>query len=99
MVEQNYILYVNSKKVLRQAPISLTLGVKNHRLKFSIPEDHLICGLILNGIPIKGNLLQNFPFKPIEKFMFEISNIHFTIPDMEYTVENTSYNFELTINS
>lgn len=95
MVNQNYILYVNEKRVLRAAKINLTEVLTNHNLKFSIPEKHLICGMILKGRPIKADRLKDFPFKPIEKYLFEFSNIHFIIPDMEFTVENTDYDFNI----
>lgn len=98
MVNQNYVLYVNSKKVLRQAKITLTEGAAM-RFQFSIPEKHLICGLILKGMPLKGKELKDFPFKPIEKYLFEFSNIHFTILELEFTIENTSYDFEIVLES
>jgi hypothetical protein len=95
MVNQNYVLYVNEKRILRSAKIALTQENTNHNIKFSIPEKHLICGLILKGMPVKGDRLRDFPFKPIEKYLFEFSNIHFIIPDLEYTVENSDYNFNV----
>lgn len=95
MVEQNYILYVNAKRILRTAKVDLNADSSNHILKFSIPEKHLICGLIVKGIPIKSDRLKDFPFKPIEKYLFEFSNIHFIIPDNEFTVENTDYHLEI----
>lgn len=93
MVNQNYVLYVNEKRILRTAKIGLSEVGVNHNLKFSIPEKHLICGMILKGRPIKGDRLKDFPLKPIEKYLFEFSNIHFIIPDLEYTVENSDYSY------
>lgn len=94
MVDQNYVVYVNDKKNLRTVPIvaSSKDGVYVD-LKFSINEKHLICGLILKGRPIKGNELTCFPFKPIEKYLFEFSNIHFFVLENEFTAENQEYVF------
>lgn len=99
MVDQNFILYVNEKHALRQSKIELTKPLVDFNFKFSVPEKHLICGLILNGKPIKGDSLENFPFKPIEKYLFEFTNVHFTIPQMEFTTENTDYNFNVSADS
>lgn len=94
MVNQNFVLYVNSKKVLKTVPLSVS-SLGGFSMSFCVPEDHLICGLIIQGVPIKGEKLRNFPLKPIEKYLFEFSNIHFFISDNEYTVENTCYNWVL----
>jgi hypothetical protein len=96
MVNQNYVLYVNEKRILRTAKIELFQIGLNHNLRFSIPEKHLICGMILKGRPIKGDRLKDFPLKPIEKYLFEFSNIHFIIPDLEYTVENSDYSYNIS---
>lgn len=95
MVNQNYILYVNSKKNLRTAAMTVDITTSGCHLSFSIPEKHLICGMVLFGVPIKGDRLKDFPIKPIEKYLFEFSNIHFILPDLEYTVEHTSYNWTI----
>lgn len=95
MVEQNFIIYVNKNKNLRTAPISVSSPDGNNLdLKFRISEKHLIYGLILKGKPIKGDLLSYFPFKPIEKYLFEFSNIHFFVLEQEYNAENTEYHFK-----
>jgi hypothetical protein len=99
MVEQNYILYVNEKKQLRQSKITLKKIGENVNFKFTISEKHLICGLILNGKPLKGDLLKEFPFSPIEKYLFEFTNVFFIIPEMEYKNENIFYNFKVDISS
>jgi hypothetical protein len=96
MVNQNYILYVNQHHSLRSAKVDVLQVGDTFKLKFSIPEKHLICGLILYGTPIKGDKLKNFPFKPIEKYLFEFSNIHFSIPDLEFSVEYSDYDFEVS---
>lgn len=96
MVNQNYVLYVNQNHSLRSAKVNVLQAGDTLNLQFSIPEKHLICGLILRGIPIKGDRLKNFPFKPIEKYLFEFSNIHFSIPDSEFTVEYSDYNFDVS---
>ncbi|GIZ08480.1 hypothetical protein [Flavobacterium sp. UMI-01] len=95
MVEQNFVLYVNEKKLLNYVPISVTEIGTNYNFSFSITEKHLICGLIIKGVPIKGDRLKDFPFKAIEKYLFEFSNIHFLIKDNEYNVENSDYNFNI----
>lgn len=95
MVEQNYIMYVNDRKVLRASPINFSKTATKLNLKFSIPEKHLICGLILQGTPVKGDRLKNFPFSPVEKYLFEFSNIHFMLLDLEFRQENTSYNLSV----
>lgn len=85
MVNQNYILYVNEKKQLRESSIDLQQlpnGFAN--VNFKISEKHLICGLIINGMPIKGDKLKNFPFTAIEKYLFEFTNVHFIIPENQY---------------
>lgn len=95
MVDQNYILYVNSKKNLRTAPMSVDITTSGCHLAFTIPEKHLICGMILFGVPIKGDRLKQLAIKPIEKYLFEFSNIHFILPDLEYSLENTGYNWTI----
>lgn len=95
MVEQNYLLYVNDKKQLRQSKITLKKIGENVNFKFTIPEKHLICGLILNGKPLKGDFLQGFHFSPIEKYLFEFTNVFFIIPDLEYQNENINYNINV----
>ena len=95
MVNQNYVLYVNEKNTLRSESISLTVANNKHNIAFKILEKHLICGLILKGIPVKGDRLKDFPFKPIEKYLFEFSNIHFVLPQMEFSQENTDYSFQI----
>lgn len=93
---QNFIIYVNDKNQIRTAKINLLLkDNRYHNFQFTIRERHLICGIILNGKPLKGDYLKLFPFKPIEKYLFEFSNIHFIIPNGEYTTENTFYDFDI----
>lgn len=94
MVNQNYILYVNEKRNLRTSPIQiLTPDINNVALKVIIPEKHLICGLVLKGKVIKGDLLRFFDISPVEKYLFEFSNIHFQLLENEYNEANKEYNF------
>lgn len=95
MVGQNFILYVNQKNYLRQTPLNIIFNENDYTVKFTIAEKHLICGMVVDGKPVKGDYLQYFPFKPIEKHLFEFSNIHFVVPQMEFNQENTDYNFNL----
>lgn len=96
MVNQNFVLYVNSKKILKAVPLDVT-NSQGLIISFCIPEEHLICGLIIQGVPIKGEKLRNFPLKPIEKYLFEFSNIHFLISQNQYTVENSCYQWFLDL--
>lgn len=96
MVNQNFVLYVNSKKILKSVPLDI-INSQGFLMSFCIPEEHLICGLIIQGVPIKGEKLRYFPLKPIEKYLFEFSNIHFLISENEYTVENSCYQWLLNL--
>lgn len=95
MVNQNHIIYINKNKILKTQFITIDQTPAGNNLSFSINEQHLICGLILKGIPIKGDRLKDFPFTSIEKYLFEFSNIHFFIANNEFKTENQNYCFLL----
>jgi len=95
MVRNNFILYVNKKNHLRVATLNLSYENDMFNFSYQIPEKNLVCGLIIDGKPIKGDRLKIFPFKPIEKYLFEFSNIHFVLPEMEFNEENTTVSFSL----
>lgn len=96
MVKENYLLYVNQQKNLSAVPLKLEYGNENYSFTYSIPEKHLICGLIIDGKTIKGDRLKDFPFKPIEKYLFDYTNVWFKIPDHEFRQENEIINFTIT---
>jgi hypothetical protein len=99
MVNQNFILYVNENRMLRQAFCKLTVntsltGEKIVSVQTEIPEKHFVCGFIFEGLVLKAKQVKNFPFQPIEKYLFETSNIQFLIPDLEFSQANKVYDFE-----
>lgn len=96
MVKDNHIIYVNEKQILRSIPLSVTNDNGVYTFDCTIKEKHLVCGLIIDGKPIKGDRIKDFPFKPIEKYLFEFTNVWFKIPDVEYRVENENLHFTIT---
>jgi hypothetical protein len=95
MVTQNEVLYINEKHILKSALIALKEQNGLYLFEFTIPEKHLVVGMVLRGQTVKGDLLREFPFTAIEKYLFDITNIHFTISSNEFREENKKYIFEL----
>ncbi|GEL11810.1 hypothetical protein SAMN05192550_2815 [Flavobacterium glycines] len=95
MVNQNYALYVNEKRQLRSVKVNIEETDTLYNISFSIKEKHLICGLVINGVIVKGQDLENLPFSEFEKYMFDSSNIFFSIPDLEFNQENKDYSFSI----